>query len=112
VDVVENNDDSLDSNNANKATKLNGNVAEASGDKTPGLRAEDSDSDAQSLGGRSLVRKNFWSCYVSAVNTFLTDMKTQIDVSFCSLSIIQLLFSFNRMPRNAHKQRPNFVRQS
>jgi hypothetical protein len=73
---VEENDESLDDE-----VKLNGCSAETSDDKTPGRRSEDSDTDSQSLGGRSRVRKNFWSCYVHAVNHYLADMKTQIDVS-------------------------------
>ncbi|KAI6177233.1 Tryptophan 2,3-dioxygenase [Aphelenchoides bicaudatus] len=77
ADVEESKDDSVESNGINEATremnamKLNGDV------KT---NEKDSDSDAQSLGERSQMRKNFWGCYVSAVNHYLTDMKAQIDL--------------------------------
>lgn len=52
-------------------------------------RSEDSDSDAQSLGGgRSHVRRNFWNRYLDAVNGFLADMKAQIDVGDSPFQVV------------------------
>lgn len=75
---MEENDESLDSVD-DEPVRTNG--GEFSDNKAPCRRSDDSDSDTLSLGGRSRVRKNFWSCYVNAVHHYLGDMKKQIDVS-------------------------------
>lgn len=52
--------------------------SETSHEKT--RRCEDSDSDAQSLGGRARVRRTFWNRYEEAVAHYLSDMRAEINV--------------------------------